>query len=191
MISRILAAAAEGEAAPNPLLPASYDILWSSVVFFILLAFFWFKVLPNFKKTLDARTEAIEGRLEAAEKAQAEAAAKTANIEAEQSAARAEAAEIREAARAEGAVILAELKEQAAAEAARLTANAKSQIEAERQAALISLRAEVGTLAIDLASSVVGASLQNDKVASSVVDQFLADLEASDKSPKANAGEKN
>ena len=73
MISRILAAAAEGEAAPNPLLPASYDILWSSVVFFILLAFFWFKVLPNFKKTLDARTEAIEGRLEAAEKAQAEA----------------------------------------------------------------------------------------------------------------------
>jgi F-type H+-transporting ATPase subunit b len=176
MISRILAAAAEGEAAPNPLLPASYDILWSSVVFFILLAFFWFKVLPNFKKTLDARTEAIEGRLEAAEKAQAEAAAKTANIEAEQSAARAEAAEIREAARAEGAVILAELK---------------AQIEAERQAALISLRAEVGTLAIDLASSVVGASLQNDKVASSVVDQFLADLEASDKSSKANAGEKN
>ena len=86
---------------------------------------------------------------------------------------------------------MAELKEQAAAEAARLTANAKSQIEAERQAALISLRAEVGTLAIDLASSVVGASLQNDKVASSVVDQFLADLEASDKSSKANAGEKN
>jgi F-type H+-transporting ATPase subunit b len=186
MISRILAAAAEGEAAPNPLLPASYDILWSSVVFVILLTFFWFKVLPNFKKTLDARTEAIEGRLEAAEKAQAEAAAKTANIEAEQAAARAEASEIREAARAEGAVILAELKEQASAEAARLTATAKAQIEAERQAALISLRAEVGNLAIDLASSVVGASLQNDKVASSVVDQFLADLEASDKSGKKN-----
>ena len=188
MISRILASAAEGEAAPNPLLPSSYDLLWSSVVFVILLAFFWFKVLPNFKKTLDDRTEAIEGRLEAAEKAQAEAAAKTANIEAEQAAARAEAVEIREAARAEGAVILAELKEQASAEAARLTANAKSQIEAERQAALISLRAEVGNLAIDLASSVVGASLQNDKVASSVVDQFLADLEASD---NAKAGKKN
>ena len=75
MISRILANA-EG-AAPNPLLPASYDLLWSSVVFVILLAFFWFKVLPNFKKNLDARTEAIEGRLEAAEKAQAEAAEQT------------------------------------------------------------------------------------------------------------------
>ena len=190
MISRILANAAEGEAAPNPLLPSSYDLLWSSVVFVILLAFFWFKVLPNFKKTLDDRTQAIEGRLEAAEKAQAEAAAKTANIEAEQAAARAEAAEIREAARAEGAVILAELKEQASAEAARLTATAKAQIEAERQAALISLRAEVGTLAIDLASSVVGASLQNDKIASSVVDQFLADLEAGDSVAKTKAGKK-
>ena len=185
MILRILAnAAAEGEAAPNPLLPASYDLLWSSVVFAILLAFFWFRVLPNFKKNLDARTEAIEGRLEAAEKAQAEAAAKTANIEAEQAAARAEAAKIRETARAEGAQILAELKEQAGAEAARITATAKAQIEAERQAALVSLRAEVGSLAIDLASSVVGESLKNDKVASNVVDQFLAELEAEESKKK-------
>jgi len=176
MISSIVAAAAEGES-HNPLLPATADLIWSSVVFAILLVFFWTKVLPNFKKNLDARTEAIEGRLEAAEKAQAEAAAKTANIEAEQATARAEASQIREQARAEGAAILAELKEQAAAEAARLTATAKAQIEAERQAALISLRAEVGSLAIDLASNVVGASLQNDKIASGVVDQFLADLE--------------
>lgn len=184
MILRILANAAEGEAMPNPLLPASYDLLWSSVVFAILLAFFWFRVLPNFKKNLDARTEAIEGRLEAAEKAQAEAAAKTANIEAEQAAARAEAAKIRETARAEGAEILAELKEQAAAEAARITATAKAQIEAERQAALVSLRAEVGSLAIDLASSVVGESLKNDKVAANVVDQFLAELEAEESKKK-------
>jgi len=97
----------------------------------------------------------------------------------EQLPARAEASQIREQARAEGSAILAELKEQAAAEAARLTATAKAQIEAERQAALISLRSEVGGIAIDLASRVVGASLQNDKIASDVVDQFLAELEAS------------
>ena len=46
MISRILAAAAEDGSTPNPLLPAEYDILWSSVVFVILLVFFWFRVLP-------------------------------------------------------------------------------------------------------------------------------------------------
>jgi len=174
MIHSIVVAEASS---PNPLLPSTPDLVWSSVVFAVLLVFFWTKVLPSFKKNLDARTEAIEGRLEAAEKAQAEAAAKSANIEAEQATARAEASQIREQARAEGAAILAELKEQAAAEAARLTATAKAQIEAERQAALISLRAEVGSLAIDLASNVVGASLQNDKIASGVVDQFLADLE--------------
>ncbi|MEI6590544.1 MAG: F0F1 ATP synthase subunit B, partial [Actinomycetes bacterium] len=81
--------------------------------------------------------------------------------------------------RAEGAAILAELKEQAAAEAARITATAKAQIEAERQAALISLRAEVGSIAIDLASSVVEESLKNEKTASNVVDKFLKELEKS------------
>ncbi|MBP6043386.1 MAG: F0F1 ATP synthase subunit B [Rhodoluna sp.] len=181
MISRILAAAAAEGETHNPLIPAVYDLVWSSVVFAILLVFFWFKVLPNFKKTLDARTEAIEGRLEAAEKAQAEAAAKTANIEAEQSAARAEASQIREEARAEAAAIGAEIKETAQAEAARLLAAAKSQIEAETQAALVSLRAEVGSLAVDLASSVVGESLKNDKLAANVVDSFLAELETKKK----------
>ena len=179
-LSSAVYAAAEGEN-KNPLLPAIYDIVWSSVVFAILLVFFWFKVLPNFKKTLDARTEAIEGRLAAAEKAQAEAAAKTANIEAEQAAARADASQIREEARAEAAVIAVEMKEAAQAESARMIAAAKAQIEAETQAALVSLRAEVGSLAVDLASSVVGESLKNDKLASNVVDSFLAELEAKKK----------
>ena len=177
MISRII----HTEAAHNPLLPAPADLFWSTVVFVILLAFFWFKVLPNFKKTLDARTEAIEGRLAEAERISAEAAKQTADMAAAQENTRAEASAIREAARAEGVAILAELKEQANAEAARITATAKTQIEAERQAALVSLRAEVGTLAIDLASRVVGASLKNDKVASGVVDEFLADLEGGKK----------
>ena len=177
MISRIIVAAAEGEA-KNPLLPADYDILWSSVVFVIMLTFFWFKVLPNFKKTLNERTEAIEGRLAAAEKAQAEAAAKTDEISKAQENNRAEASAIREEARAEGAAILAELKEQAQAEAARITSTAKAQIEAERQAALISLRAEVGSMAIDLASKVVSESLKDSATASRVVDEFLKDIQS-------------
>lgn len=164
-------------AAANPLVPATADLIWSAVVFAILLVFFWFRVLPNFKKNIDARTEAIEGRLALAEKAQAEAAAKTANIEVEQAQARAEAGQIREAARAEGAAILAELKEQASVEALRMTETAKKQIEAERQAAIMSLRSEVGSLAIELASSLVQNSLKEDKNSSAIVDDFLAQLE--------------
>jgi F-type H+-transporting ATPase subunit b len=169
------------QASANPLIPAVADIVWSAVVFAILLVFFWVKVLPNFKKNIDARTEAIEGRLAQAEKAQAEAAAKTANIEAEQAEARAEAAQIRESARAEGAAILAELKEQASLEAARMAETAKKQIEAERQSAIISLRAEVGALALDLASAVVAQNLKDDNNSSSMVSGFLADLEKDSK----------
>ncbi len=74
-----------------------------------------------------------------------------------------------------------EAKEQAAVEAARVTANALATIEAERQAALVSLRSEVGSLAIDLASGVIGESLADDKKSAAMVDRFLADLEASEK----------
>jgi F-type H+-transporting ATPase subunit b len=97
---------------------------------------------------------------------------------------RAEAAQIRDHARKDGTKILNELKEQASADAARITANAQATIEAERQSALVSLRSEVGSLAIDLASGVIGQSLTDDKNAANLVDQFLADLEKSEKTAK-------
>ena len=185
MLSAILTAVAETKAAPNPLLPEPYDIIWSAVCFAIILFVFWRKFLPSVKKTLDARSEAIEGGIRKAEIAQAEAAAALAQYKDQLAEGRAEAAKIRDQARADGTKILAELKEQAAAEAARITSNAQATIEAERQGALISLRAEVGSLAIDLASGVIGQSLSDDKRAATLVDQFLAELETDD---KAKAG---
>lgn len=178
MITRILAAAAtEGGETPNPLLPADYDIIWSSVVFVVLLTFFWFRVLPGFKKMLDERAKAIEGRLAEAEAAQKAAEARTAAVEAEQEKLRAESSEIREVARAEGAAILADMKSQAAAESERLAQVAKSQLEAERDAAVNALRNELGGLAIELASRIVAQKLQDDQVANKVVDDFIAELE--------------
>ena len=185
MLSAILTAVAETKAAPNPLLPESYDIIWSAVCFAIILFVFWRKFLPSVKKTLDARSEAIEGGIRKAEIAQAEAAAALAQYKDQLAEGRAEAAKIRDQARADGTKILAELKEQAAVEAARITSNAQATIEAERQGALISLRAEVGSLAIDLASGVIGQSLSDDKRAATLVDQFLEELESDD---KAKAG---
>ena len=185
MLSAILAAAAEGEAAPNPLLPAPYDIVWSAVCFAIIVAFFVWKFLPAVKKTLDARAEAIEGGIKKAEIAQAEAAAALAQYTDQLAEGRAEAAKIRDQARQDGTKILNELKEQASIEAARITANAQTTIEAERQSALVSLRAEVGSLAIDLASGVIGLSLSDDKTASTLVDQVLADLESDEKAQSA------
>jgi len=180
MIS-ISTAAEEGASSTNPFIPAIYDIVWSIIPFAIIVAFFVFFVIPRFRSILDDRASVIEGGIAKAESAQAEAAAALEQYNAQLAEGRAEAARIREQARVDGAAILAEFKENAAAEAARITANAHVQIEAERQAAILSLRSEVGSLAIDLASGVIGESLADDKKASAVVDRFLAELEASEK----------
>jgi F-type H+-transporting ATPase subunit b len=181
MLNAFITAATEEVEQKNPLIPEIYDIVWSIVPFVIILFLFWKIVLPAMRKTLDARAELIEGGIKKAENAQAEADAALEEYKKQLAEARAEAARIREQARIDGTAIITELKEQATVEAARVTASAKAQIEAERQGAIISLRAEVGSLAIDLASGVIGESLSDDKKASAVVDRFLAELEASEK----------
>lgn len=164
-------------ASENPLLPASYDILWSAVVFFVALILFWKFVLPKVQTLLDERSAAIEGGIKKAEEAQAEAAAALEKYNAELAKAREEAAGIRETARANAAKLEAELKEQANEEAARIITNAQARIESERSSAANELRREVGTLALDLSEKVVGESLTDEKAAA-IVDRFLLDLEA-------------
>jgi F-type H+-transporting ATPase subunit b len=168
------------EEAHNPLVPAGSDLVWSAICFIVILVFFWKLVLPRMQKMLDERSAAIEGNIEKAGAAQQEAETLLEEYTAQLSDARSEAANIRDQAREDGKRILAEHKEQASTEAARITATAHAQIEAERHAAAVSLRGEVGSIALDLASGVIGESLSDDKKAAGIVDRFLADLEASD-----------
>ena len=184
MLHAVVHAAAEGG---NPVLPEPYDLIWSTVCFVIILVFFWKYVLPRMQTMLDERAEAIEGNIAKADEAQRKAEAALEEYTAQLADARAEAGRIRETAREDGKKIVAEAKDTAVAEASRVTASAQAQIEAERQAALVSLRSEVGTIAIDLASGVVGESLSDDQKAKAVVDRFLAELEAD----QARAGGKN
>ncbi|KQV24742.1 MULTISPECIES: F0F1 ATP synthase subunit B [unclassified Microcella] len=183
MLEALIIAAEEGEAV-NPLIPAWYDIVYSIIPFLLVLLVFWKVVLPRMQATLDERSAKIEGGIKQAESAQAEAKAALEEYNKLLAEARAEASKIREQARVDGGAILAELKEQASTEAARITATAQQQIEAERQAALVSLRAEVGSLALDLASGVIGESLADDTKATALVDRFLAELESSEKAAK-------
>ncbi|WP_147917897.1 F0F1 ATP synthase subunit B [Ruania zhangjianzhongii] len=162
---------------PNPLIPAAYDIIWSLVVT-VIIGFFFFKyLLPKLNAILDERAAKIEGGLQLAEKAQAEAAEAKVETERELAAARKEAAGIREEANSDGAQIVAEARTKAQTEAARIAENAQRQIEAARQSAVVSLRADVGTLATELASRIVGESLADDARQSRVVDRFLDEIE--------------
>lgn len=180
MNNAVIIAAAEG-ATRNPLIPEIYDIVWSAVVFLIILIAFWKVFLPKLQKMLDERSAAIEGNIAKADEAQAKAEAALQEYNAQLAGAREEAGEIRDSARADATKIVAKAKDDATAEAARIAQTAQAQIEAERQSAVVSLRKEVGSLAIDLASGVVGEQLSDDAKASAMVDRFLADLEASEK----------
>ena len=186
MQTEALLLAAEGEAS-NPLLPAIYDIVWSIIPFALVLLLFWRVVLPRLQKTLDERSEAIEGGIAQAESAQAEAKEALEKYNALLADARAEAASIRDQARAEGTQILQEMKTSAQAEADRIAENAQAQIEAERHQAVLSLRKEVGNLALDLASAVVQERLSEDAKAASVVDKLLADLDKEASTPAKKA----
>jgi F-type H+-transporting ATPase subunit b len=171
----IISAATEGT---NPLVPNVWEmgvvLAGFALLMFIVVKF----IVPMFEKTFAERAEAIEGGIAKAEKAQAEASAALEEYKQQLTDARAEANRIREEARAEGAQILADLKEKAASESARITAQAHVQIESERQAAVVSLRSEVGTLATTLAGRIVGEALNDDERSARVVDRFLADLES-------------
>lgn len=180
--------AAEGES-PNPLIPAIYDIVWSIIPFALVLFLFWRIVLPRLQKTLDERSLAIEGGIAEAQSAQDKAKKALDKYNKLLKEARQEASEIRDQARAEGSQILAEMKTSAQSEADRIAANAQAQIESQRAQAVLSLRKEVGALALDLAAAVVQERLSEDAKAASVVDRLLADLDK-DAAPAKKAAAK-
>jgi F-type H+-transporting ATPase subunit b len=135
-------------------------------------------VVPPINKAMTARQDAIRKQFADLDQARDEAKSAEEEFRAQIADARHEAARIREDAREQGAAIIAEMREQAQAEANRIVEHAHTQIEADRQQAVTSLRAEVGTLATDLAGRIVGEALDDQARQSRVVERFLADLEA-------------
>lgn len=176
--AQLAAAAGEEVEGISLFVPAIYDIVWSAVVVIPIALLFYKLVLPKFTAVLDERTAKIEGGIARAESVQAEADAALVRYTQELSDARSEAARIRDEARAEGAAILTEIKTKASDEAARILETAQRQIEAERQQVVVALRAEIGSLATELASRIVGEALADEARQSRVVDRFLDELEA-------------
>jgi len=163
----------------GPLLPAFPEFVAGIVLFAIIYYAMAKVVVPRFESTYSERAAEIQGGIEKAEMAQAEAAEALQQYRTQLAGARDEASSIREEAKAQGAQILAQMRAQAQSEADRIISQAKSQIEAERDMAVQSLRTEVGGLATDLAGKIVGESLADDERARRTVDRFLAELEAS------------
>ena len=168
---------ADSTASSNPLFPSWPEFIIGTILFFLVFGFLAKMLMPRITKTLAERTELIEGGLARSEEAQAEAKELLDQYRQQLADARHEAARMRQEAQEQGAQIIAEMREQAQAEARRITEAAQAQIGAERQQALNSLRTEVGTMATELASRIVGESLTDEARQSRMVDRFLAELE--------------
>jgi F-type H+-transporting ATPase subunit b len=169
---------AASTAAQDPLIPTWPELIIGTICFVVVFGVLAKLLLPRIIKTLNERDDAIQGGINRADEAQAEAAQLLDQYRAQLADARQEASRLREEAREQGAQIIAEMRERAEGEARRITEGAQAQIEAERQQALISLRSEVGSLATELASRIVGESLTDQARQSRMVDRFLDGLEA-------------
>jgi F-type H+-transporting ATPase subunit b len=172
MSSHFLAASSS-----NPLIPHWPELIIGTIAFLIVFILLARVLMPRISKTLEERSDAIEGGLKRAETAQTEANKVLDQYRSQLAEARHEAARLREQAREEAAQLVAEGRAEGAAERERIIATAAAQVDADRQQALHALRAEVGTLAVELASKIVGESLADEARQSRMVDRFLADLE--------------
>lgn len=168
--------AAEG-ASHNPILPIWQELVIGTISFallvFVLLKF----VMPRMEAMYQARVEAIEGGLERAQAAQAEANKLLEQYKAQLAEVRTEAAKIRDDARADAEGIRQDILAKAREEADRIIAAGRESLAVERQTIVRELRAEVGTLAVDLASRIVGESLADEARRRGTVERFLASLE--------------
>ena len=164
----------------NPLVPAWPELIIGTISFLIVFAVLGKVLLPRIQKTLADRTNAIEGGLKRAEEAQAEAQQVLDQYRQQLADARQEAARLREQAQEQGAAIIADMREVAQTEARRIIDSAHQQIETDRMLALQALRTDVGSMAVDLASRVVGESLEDVARQRRIVDRFIADLDQPD-----------
>jgi F-type H+-transporting ATPase subunit b len=169
--------AAEGGAEHNPIIPLWQEIVVGSIAFallcFVLIRF----VFPRMEQTFQARVDAIEGGLQRAEAAQAEANQALEQYRAQLAEARTEAARIRDEARADAEGIRQDILDKAREESERIINAGREQLGAQREAVVRELRTEIGTLAVELASRIVGESLEDEARSSGMVDRFLQDLD--------------
>ncbi len=160
---------------PNPILPATNEIIWGGLSFLILLGMMWKFAFPAVKNGMEARTERIRSDLAAADQAKVDAQAVQTQYEAQLADAKTEAARIVDEARQSADQVRTDLIARAEAEAAELRERANGEIESMRVQAIADVQSEVSEIAIGAAERVVGGSLDRD-AQSQLVEAYIQEL---------------
>ncbi|GAA2131951.1 F0F1 ATP synthase subunit B [Kitasatospora kazusensis] len=161
----------------GPLKPDTGELVLGLILFFLIFGVLGKFLLPRVERNLAARADAIDGGLERAEAVRAEAEQVYAEYQAELSAARHDAAAIRQQAAEQGAALLAEVRAEGQRQRDSLVTAAQVQLAADRVIAEAELRADVVALATELAGRVVGEPLGGLPGYAAVVDRFFAEVE--------------
>ncbi|GAA3259966.1 F0F1 ATP synthase subunit B [Dactylosporangium siamense] len=166
---------AEG-AEHNPIIPIWQEIVLGFIAFGILCYVLMKFVFPRMEETFRARVDAIEGGIKRAEEAQAEANRLLEQYKQQLAEARTEAASIRDEARADAQGIREDILTKAREESDRIIAAGREALQTERQTIVRQLRAEIGSLAVDLAGRIVGESLEEEARRRGTVERFLDEI---------------
>lgn len=162
----------------NPILPETSELVIGLIAFLVVFYFLATKALPNIRKLLAERTEAIEGGLAKAEVAQQEAEQIKADFTAKLAESRHEAAEVRAKAQADGAALVEAARADGVKQRETILANGQAQLDADRVSAIGVLKADLGKLAVELADKIVGERVADAAVQERVIDRFLDELDA-------------
>jgi len=160
---------------PSPILPAWNELIWGTIAFLILLLLMYRTVFPSVNKAFRDRRANIEGKLEQAERDRAEAEQLLEQYRRRLGDAEDETQRILEEARVNADRVRRDLLARAEADAGRELDRARQAIRAERDQAIRQLRNQVGALAVELATRVVGDSLDRDRQLR-LVDQYIDEL---------------
>ena len=174
-LAYLLLAQEAAEEEPNPIFPATNELIWGTIAFLLLLFLMYRTVFPQVNKAFADRRANIEGKLEQAEKEREEAEQLLEQYRRRLRDAEDETQRILEEARANAERVRRDLLAKAETDADRQLERAQQTIRSERDQAIRQLRNEVGALAVELATRVVGDSLDRDRQLR-LIDQYIDDL---------------
>jgi F-type H+-transporting ATPase subunit b len=157
------------------------------VAFLLILGFVYRYIVPVIQRLMAERQAIIEKQMTDADETVAKLAEAKAAYENALTEARTEAAQIRENARAEAQRTLEELRAAAQEESARIVARGEELLARQRSSIVRELRAEIGTLAVELSEKIVDQRLADDAAVSATVDAFIAGLDASSSAETAGS----
>lgn len=163
--------------ANNLTTPDFGTIVWTTIIFLLLLAllraFAWKPILQAIK----AREDSIKGSLESAEDAKREMERLKADNEAIMQEAREERDELLRDARDARDKMISEAKKQAREESDKLISKARTGIEREKKMAVNDIRTQIASLSVEIAEKILNEKLKGSKEQNDLIEKLLDDMD--------------